>query len=157
MTQAVKVDLTKEINPNFYKVWNSKKPNKVLKGGRNSFKSSVIAIRLVYEMLMVIKDGFMLEGGFHDIDGQRYYFGKDGDCKYRWQEIDGHWYYFYHDDGHMVKDSLLIGRGGQVYFLDKEGRMLANCTAEFNKSGELCINGKPVDGSFIYDDGLADN
>ena len=57
MTQAVKVDLTKEINPNFYEVWNSKKPNKVLKGGRNSFKSSVIAIRLVYDMLMVIKDG----------------------------------------------------------------------------------------------------
>lgn len=109
------------------------------------------------DKLYYIKDGFMLEGGFHDIDGQRYYFGKDGDCKYRWQEINGHWYYFYHDDGHMVKDSLLIGRGGQVYFLDKEGRMLANCTAEFNKAGELCINGKPVDGSFIYDDGLADN
>lgn len=109
------------------------------------------------DKLYYIKDGFMLEGGFHDIDGQRYYFGKDGDCKYRWQEIGGHWYYFYHDDGHMVKNSLLIGRGGQVYFLDKEGRMLANCTAEFNKSGELCINGKPVDGSFIYDDGLSDN
>ena len=109
------------------------------------------------DKLYYIKDGFMLEGGFHDIDGQRYYFGKDGDCKYRWQEINGHWYYFYHDDGHMVKNSLLIGRGGQDYFLDKEGRMLANCTAEFNKSGELCINGNPIDGSLIYDDGLADN
>lgn len=42
------------INPHFYSVWASPKPYNVLKGGRNSFKSSVIVLKLVYMMLRYI-------------------------------------------------------------------------------------------------------
>ncbi|MBF7094266.1 PBSX family phage terminase large subunit [Streptococcus sp. HF-1907] len=43
------------INPHFYSVWASPKPYNVLKGGRNSFKSSVIVLKLVYMMLRYIR------------------------------------------------------------------------------------------------------
>lgn len=39
------------INPHFKSVWVSSLPYNVLKGGRNSFKSSVIVLKLVYMML----------------------------------------------------------------------------------------------------------
>ena len=50
-------NVQKNINPHFKSVWTSKKPYNILKGGRNSFKSSVIALLLVYMMLMYIKKG----------------------------------------------------------------------------------------------------
>ena len=34
------------INPHFYKVWNTNKPYIILNGGRGSFKSSVISLKL---------------------------------------------------------------------------------------------------------------
>lgn len=43
------------INPHFNSVWVSPKPYNVLKGGRNSFKSSVIVLKLVYMMFRYIK------------------------------------------------------------------------------------------------------
>lgn len=46
---------SKNINPHFYCVWNTKKPYNVLKGGRNSFKSSVIALKIVFDMISFIK------------------------------------------------------------------------------------------------------
>lgn len=51
------LDLNQEVNPNFAEVWYSRKPYNVLKGGRNSFKSSVIALKLVYEMIQYIQSG----------------------------------------------------------------------------------------------------
>lgn len=45
----------KNINKNFKSVWQSKKPYNVLKGGRNSFKSSVVALLLVYKMIQCIQ------------------------------------------------------------------------------------------------------
>lgn len=45
------VRIQDNINPNFKPVWVSDKPYNVLKGGRNSFKSSVIAMKLVYMMI----------------------------------------------------------------------------------------------------------
>lgn len=44
----------KNINPHFKSVWVSSLPYNVLKGGRNSFKSSVIVLKLVYMMLRYI-------------------------------------------------------------------------------------------------------
>lgn len=42
-----KILLSRMVNPHFYKAWTSDKPYIVLKGGRGSFKSSVISMRLV--------------------------------------------------------------------------------------------------------------
>src|SRR5699024_5147130 len=50
-------DVQKNVNPKFKDVWTSKKPYNILKGGRNSFKSSVIALKLVYMMI-----GYILLG-----------------------------------------------------------------------------------------------
>src|SRR5690625_2130420 len=55
--RVIDIDLNKEINPTFDDVWYSKKPYNILKGGRNSFKSSVIALKLVFMMLWYIMRG----------------------------------------------------------------------------------------------------
>lgn len=52
--QTPTIDIQKNVNPHFKDVWQSKKPYNVLKGGRNSFKSSVIALKLVFMMVMAI-------------------------------------------------------------------------------------------------------
>lgn len=49
MTNVVK--LSEQINPHFYGMWNTKKPYIIAKGGRGSFKSSVISLRLVVNVL----------------------------------------------------------------------------------------------------------
>lgn len=41
-----KIKISKMINPHFYKVWNTNKPYIILNGGRGSFKSSVISLKL---------------------------------------------------------------------------------------------------------------
>ncbi len=38
------VELSKQVNPHFYKMWVTKKPYIIAKGGRGSFKSSVISL-----------------------------------------------------------------------------------------------------------------
>lgn len=51
------IDIQKNVNPHFKTVWQSQKPYNVLKGGRNSFKSSVIVLKLVYMMIKYIMAG----------------------------------------------------------------------------------------------------
>lgn len=53
----VTFNVQKNINPTFKSVWTSKKPYNILKGGRNSFKSSVIALKLVFMMILYIRRG----------------------------------------------------------------------------------------------------
>src|SRR5699024_652693 len=53
----MEIDIQKEINPNFQLVWQTTKPYNILKGGRNSFKSSVIALLLVYMMIPYLNKG----------------------------------------------------------------------------------------------------
>src|SRR5699024_7196567 len=50
-------NVQRNINPHFKNVWMSNKPYNILKGGRNSFKSSVIALKLIYMMI-----GYILLG-----------------------------------------------------------------------------------------------
>ncbi|HHX0206246.1 TPA: PBSX family phage terminase large subunit, partial [Enterococcus faecalis] len=52
-----KIHIQKEVNPHFKSVWKTKKPYNILKGGRNSFKSSVIALLLVYMMIKYLLTG----------------------------------------------------------------------------------------------------
>lgn len=47
----MEVNIQSNVNPHFKSVWTTSKPYNVLKGGRNSFKSSVIALLLVYMMI----------------------------------------------------------------------------------------------------------
>ncbi|MCM3324250.1 PBSX family phage terminase large subunit [Cytobacillus kochii] len=49
--KIIKFDVQKNVNPNFKSVWTTKKPYNILKGGRNSFKSSVIALKLAFMMI----------------------------------------------------------------------------------------------------------
>lgn len=44
------IKLTSMINPHFYKLWRTKKPYIIAKGGRGSFKSSTISLKLVTMM-----------------------------------------------------------------------------------------------------------
>lgn len=53
----MKVNIQSNVNPHFKSVWTTSKPYNVLKGGRNSFKSSVIALLLVYMMIPFIIAG----------------------------------------------------------------------------------------------------
>ncbi len=57
MTKRVTVNIQKEVNPHFKPVWTTNKPYNILRGGRNSFKSSVIALKLVFMMLLYITVG----------------------------------------------------------------------------------------------------
>lgn len=51
------VQMTKEINPHFYGVWTTDKPYIVLKGGRGSFKSATISLKLVSTVERYIQQG----------------------------------------------------------------------------------------------------
>lgn len=51
------IHIQKEVNPHFKRVWTTNKPYNVLRGGRNSFKSSVISLLLVYLMIQRIVRG----------------------------------------------------------------------------------------------------
>src|SRR5699024_3774922 len=53
----MKINIQKEVNPHFKPVWTTKKPYNILKGGRNSFKSSVISLLLVYMMIPYLQQG----------------------------------------------------------------------------------------------------
>jgi phage terminase large subunit len=53
----MKVNVQENVNPHFKSVWTTSKPYNVLKGGRNSFKSSVIALLLVYMMIPFLVAG----------------------------------------------------------------------------------------------------
>lgn len=48
------INIQQNVNPHFKEVWTTKKPYNILRGGRNSFKSSVIALLLVYKMIQMI-------------------------------------------------------------------------------------------------------
>lgn len=57
MNKEITINIQEEVNPHFRSVWTTKKPYNILRGGRNSFKSSVISMKLVYMMLGYVAQG----------------------------------------------------------------------------------------------------
>lgn len=55
--QKYEFNVTNEVNPHFQEIWTSGSPYNILKGGRNSFKSSVISLLLIYMMIRLINKG----------------------------------------------------------------------------------------------------
>ena len=53
----MEVNIQDNVNPHFKDVWTTSKPYNVLKGGRNSFKSSVIALLLVFMVIPFLVAG----------------------------------------------------------------------------------------------------
>lgn len=51
------VRLSQQINPHFYRAWNTDRPYIICAGGRGSFKSSFISIKLVTMMMKYISEG----------------------------------------------------------------------------------------------------
>lgn len=51
------IKLSRMVNPHFYKVWRTNKPYVILKGGRGSFKSSVVSLKLVTMMKRYAQQG----------------------------------------------------------------------------------------------------
>ncbi|MEH7236764.1 PBSX family phage terminase large subunit [Bacillus sp. JJ1562] len=57
MSKKPTIDIQKNVNPHFKEVWLTVKPYNILKGGRNSFKSSVIVLKLMFMMIWYIMRG----------------------------------------------------------------------------------------------------
>ena len=55
--REIELDPNYEVNPHFEDVWYADVPYVICKGGRNSFKSSTISLKLAYEMLKYIQHG----------------------------------------------------------------------------------------------------
>lgn len=51
------IRLSSMINPHCKDLWNTKRDYIVAKGGRGSFKSSVISMKTVIDMFQMIQDG----------------------------------------------------------------------------------------------------
>lgn len=51
------IRLSRMVNPHFYRVWRTNKPYVILKGGRGSFKSSVVSLKLVTMMKRYAQQG----------------------------------------------------------------------------------------------------
>lgn len=54
---VIEFEVKKEVNRNFRDIWESDVPNHLLKGGRNSFKSSVVGMKTFRDLIDYIKRG----------------------------------------------------------------------------------------------------
>nr|WP_286028738.1 PBSX family phage terminase large subunit [Ligilactobacillus agilis] len=57
MERQINVDIQANVNPHFKAMWQTQKPYIIAKGGRGSFKSSVISLKLVLNVLKQVIDG----------------------------------------------------------------------------------------------------
>src|SRR5690625_522822 len=56
-TKEINFNVLEEVDPVFRPVWPSQYPYNILRGGRNSYKSSVIALKLIYMMIWYLNRG----------------------------------------------------------------------------------------------------
>lgn len=107
---------------------------------------------LYKDELYYIKDGFMLADGEYTIDGHDYLFKRDGIPVTRWAKRNGRWYYYHFDDATKMKNAFILGRDGKIYYVNHDGIMLENVTADFAVNGELTYKGKPIIADYIIND-----
>lgn len=102
-----------------------------------------------------IRDGFMLADGEYTIDGQDYLFRRDGSSVTRWAKRNGRWSYYHFDDAAKMKNAFILGRDGKIYYVNHDGIMLENVSADFAVNGELTYKGAPIIADQIVDDANA--
>lgn len=161
----MKVNIQSNVNPHFKSVWTTSKPYNVLKGGRNSFKSSVIALLLVYMMIPFLiagKKGNVVvirkvgntirDSVFLKIQWALNKFGLSGRFKatvspFKIQDtVTGSCFYFYGQDDFQKLKSNDIGNIIAVWY--EEAAEFAN-KEDFDQSNVTFMRQKHPDVDFV--------
>ena len=161
----MKVNIQSNVNPHFKSVWTTSKPYNVLKGGRNSFKSSVIALLLVYMMIPFIVSGkkanvvvirkvgnTIRDSVFLKIQWALNKFGLSGRFKatvspFKIQDtVTGSCFYFYGQDDFQKLKSNDIGNIIAVWY--EEAAEFSN-KEDFDQSNVTFMRQKHPDISFV--------
>ena len=102
-------------------------------------------------------DGYMLNSGLEQIDGEKYYFDPSGAIATWWRSV-GNDFYLFGNDGRMLKGWQ--NPSGYWYYLDSvTGIMqtgwlrLGQHAYYLEDSGVMCTGGKWIDGKWYYFDG----
>jgi phage terminase large subunit len=161
----MKVNIQSNVNPHFKSVWTTSKPYNVLKGGRNSFKSSVIALLLVYMMIPFLIAGkkanvvvirkvgnTIRDSVFLKIQWALNKFGLSGRFKatvspFKIQDtVTGSCFYFYGQDDFQKLKSNDIGNIIAVWY--EEAAEFAN-KEDFDQSNVTFMRQKHPDVDFV--------
>ena len=161
----MKVNIQANVNPHFRSVWTTSKPYNVLKGGRNSFKSSVIALLLVYMMIPFLISGkkanvvvirkvgnTIRDSVFLKIQWALNKFGLSGRFKatvspFKIQDtVTGSCFYFYGQDDFQKLKSNDIGNIIAVWY--EEAAEFAN-KEDFDQSNVTFMRQKHPDVDFV--------
>ena len=95
-------------------------------------------------------------GGTYTIDGKQYNFDDEGYMNTEWQKINGKWYYFDANDGHMVTSTWIPGNNGEYYYLQSDGTMATNAYVPTeDKTGYYYVDDEGIwDGETISEEEL---
>ena len=161
----MEVRIQDNVNPHFKEVWTTSKPYNVLKGGRNSFKSSVIALLLVFmivpfliagkkaNVVVIRKVGNTIRDSvFLKIQWALNKFGLSGRFKatvspFKIQDtITGSCFYFYGQDDFQKLKSNDIGNIIAVWY---EEAAEFSSEEDFDQSNVTFMRQKHPDVSFV--------
>lgn len=161
----MEVNIQDNVNPHFKEVWTTSKPYNVLKGGRNSFKSSVIALLLVFmaipfliagkkaNVVVIRKVGNTIRDSvFLKIQWALNKFGLSGRFKatvspFKIQDtITGSCFYFYGQDDFQKLKSNDIGNIIAVWY---EEAAEFSSEEDFDQSNVTFMRQKHPDVSFV--------
>ena len=95
-------------------------------------------------------------GGTYTIDGKQYNFDDEGYMNTEWQKINGKWYYFDANDGHMVTSTWIPGNNGEYYYLQSDGTMATNAYVPTeDKTGYYYVDDEGIwDGDVVREEEL---
>ena len=141
------VQLTKLVNPHFYPMWTTEKPYIICKGGRGSFKSSTISLKLVSVLKPYIQDrervsiiclrknaAYLRDSCYEQVRWALTTLGVAQEFDFRKQpmkivhRLTGSAFYFYGADDPLKLKSNIVGNVIAVWFEE---------VAEFSSSEDL--------------------